>query len=184
MRRLVDVWISQAEARQRAGRAGRVRAGKVFKLFTKHRSMVHMAPSRTPEMLRGPLQEICLQLRLAPLLQDMPLRAAFERALTPPPEAAVATAISGLQRTAALDEHEQLTPLGHHLAALPVDIGVGRLIIYAVRHMHELPSPPISTHLHLTLDLIPSGQRLRAVQEDRVHRRHSVHVGSAPLHGL
>ena len=89
-----------------------------------------MAPSRLPEMLRGPLQEICLQLRLAPLLQDMPLRAAFEKALTPPPEAAVAAAITGLQRTAALDEHEQLTPLGRHLAALPVDIGVGRLILY------------------------------------------------------
>ena len=89
-----------------------------------------MAPSRLPELLRGPLQEICLQLRLAPLLQDMPLRAAFEKALTPPPEAAVAAAITGLQRTAALDEHEQLTPLGRHLAALPVDIGVGRLILY------------------------------------------------------
>ena len=180
MRRLVDVWVSQAEARQRAGRAGRVRPGYVFKLYTKHRAMVriistaqqrsslpapsppstasqqqhfchpthhhpaplttlplpfashqvHMAPSRLPELLRGPLQEICLQLRLAPLLQDMPLRAAFEKALTPPPEAAVAAAITGLQRTAALDEHEQLTPLGRHLAALPVDIGVGRLILY------------------------------------------------------
>ena len=38
--------------------------------------------------------------------------------------------VSGLQRTAALDENEQLTPLGRHLAALPVDIGVGRLVIY------------------------------------------------------
>jgi len=130
MRRLVDVWISQAEARQRAGRAGRVRPGYVFKLFTRHRAMAHMLPSRLPEMLRGPLQEICLQLRLAPLLHDMPLRAAFEKALTPPPEAAVTAAISGLQRTAALDELEQLTPLGRHLAALPVDISVGRLILY------------------------------------------------------
>ena len=42
MRRLVDVWISQAEARQRAGRAGRVRPGYVFKLYTKHRAMVRI----------------------------------------------------------------------------------------------------------------------------------------------
>ena len=74
MRRLVDVWISQAEARQRAGRAGRVRAGVVFKLYTRHRAMVHMSPSRPPEMLRGPLAEICLQLRLAPLLHDTAAR--------------------------------------------------------------------------------------------------------------
>ena len=33
-------------------------------------------------------------------------------------------------RTAALDENERLTPLGRHLAALPTDIGVGRLLIY------------------------------------------------------
>jgi len=130
MRRLVDVWVSQAEARQRAGRAGRVRPGHVFKLYTRHRAMAHMSPSRLPEMLRGPLQEICLQLRLAPLLAEMDLRSAFARALTPPPEAAVTAAILGLQRCAALDEHEVLTPLGRHLAALPVDIGVGRLIIY------------------------------------------------------
>jgi len=130
MRRLVDVWISQAEARQRAGRAGRVRPGHNFKLYTRHRAMAHMQPARLPEMLRGPLQEICLQLRLAPLLSDMPLRSAFEKALSTPPEATVAAAISGLQRTAALDENEQLTPLGRHLAALPVDIGVGRLVIY------------------------------------------------------
>ncbi|KOO25225.1 ATP-dependent RNA helicase dhx29-like protein [Chrysochromulina tobinii] len=130
MRRLVDVWISQAEARQRAGRAGRVRAGHVFKLYTRHRAMVHMSPSRLPEMLRGPLQEICLQLRLAPLLTETDLRTAFAKALTPPPEAAVTAAILGLQRCAALDENEQLTPLGRHLAALPVDIGVGRLILY------------------------------------------------------
>ena len=130
MRRLVDVWISQAEARQRAGRAGRVRAGHVFKLYTRHRAMVHMSTSRLPEMLRGPLQEICLQLRLAPLLTETDLRTAFSKALTPPPEAAVTAAILGLQRCAALDENEQLTPLGRHLAALPVDIGVGRLILY------------------------------------------------------
>ena len=55
---------------------------------------------------------------------------AFEKALTPPPVAAVDTAILGLQRTAALDEAERLTPLGRHLAALPVDIGVGRLLLY------------------------------------------------------
>jgi len=58
MRRLVDVWISQAEARQRAGRAGRVRPGHVFKLYTRFRSGRYMEAARKPEMLRGPLQAI------------------------------------------------------------------------------------------------------------------------------
>ena len=60
----------------------------------------------------------------------MPLREAFARRSRRRPRHAVAAAISALQRTAALDENEQLTPLGKHLAALPVDIGVGRLILY------------------------------------------------------
>ena len=62
------VWVAQAEARQRAGRAGRVRAGHNFKLYTSWRHTQLMQAARTPEMLRGPLQEVCLQLRLAPLL--------------------------------------------------------------------------------------------------------------------
>ena len=113
------VWISQAEARQRAGRAGRVRAGHNFKLYTSWRHTQLMQAARTPEMLRGPLQEVCLQLRLAPMLAEMSLRTAFERALDTPPEATITAAVTGLQRTGALDEEEQLTPLGRHLAALP-----------------------------------------------------------------
>ena len=61
-------------------------------------------------MLRSPLQELCLQLRLAPLLTEHDLRSAFALALDQPPEAAVTAAISSLQRTGALDVHEQLTP--------------------------------------------------------------------------
>jgi HrpA-like RNA helicase len=91
------VWISQAEARQRAGRAGRVQPGVVYKLYTRHRAKVNMVSARPPEMLRGPLQEICLQLRLAPLLNDMPLRAAFERAIDTPPDSTITAAVTGLQ---------------------------------------------------------------------------------------
>jgi HrpA-like RNA helicase len=130
MRRLVDVWISQAEARQRAGRAGRVRAGYAFRLYTRDRFTSVMQPARLPEMLRGPLQELCLQLRLAPLLEQYDLRAAFARALEPPKETTVESAIVALQRSNALDASEALTPLGRHLAALPVEICIGRLMIY------------------------------------------------------
>lgn len=130
MRRLVDVWISQAEGRQRAGRAGRVQAGHAFKLYTRHRMMTHMPAARTPEMLRGPLQEICLQMRLAPLLSECALREAFAKAIDQPPLNAVTLAINSLQRTGALDDHEQLTPLGRHLAALPVEICIGRLMLF------------------------------------------------------
>ena len=89
-----------------------------------------MLPARVPEMLRGPLQELCLQLRLAPLLESYELRAAFARALDPPKAATVEAAIIALQRSNALDADEALTPLGRHLAALPVEICIGRLMLY------------------------------------------------------
>ena len=51
--------------------------------------------------------------------------------LQPPPEKSVAGAIRTLQDVGALSRPpgEALTPLGHHLAALPVDARVGKLLL-------------------------------------------------------
>lgn len=130
MRRLVEQWISRAEAKQRAGRAGRVRPGHAFKLYTRRREEERFIAARIPGMLRAPLQDLCLQLRLSSLLGDYDLRSAFARALDPPSEAGVSAAISALQRTGALDAAEALTPLGRQLASLPCDVSTGRLVLY------------------------------------------------------
>ena len=53
------------------------------------------------------LQELCLQLRLAPLLAELDIRAAFARCLEAPPPAAVSAAIVALQRSAKDDEEIQ-----------------------------------------------------------------------------
>ncbi|KAK8830723.1 hypothetical protein WA577_004450, partial [Blastocystis sp. JDR] len=55
-----EVWISHASAEQRKGRAGRVRSGVVYRLFTraKFAAMERFTP---PEMLRSPLDALCLQ---------------------------------------------------------------------------------------------------------------------------
>lgn len=39
-------------------------------------------------------------------------------------------AIVRLQYVGALDKDRNLTPLGHHLAALPVDVKIGKLMLY------------------------------------------------------
>ncbi|KAF2602121.1 hypothetical protein F2Q70_00025931 [Brassica cretica] len=61
---MVDDWISKANARQRAGRAGRVKPGLCFSLYTRHRFEKLMRPYQVPEMLRVPLVELCLQIKL------------------------------------------------------------------------------------------------------------------------
>ncbi|CAN1828931.1 DExH-box ATP-dependent RNA helicase DExH7, chloroplastic [Linum perenne] len=124
---MVEDWISQANARQRRGRAGRVKPGVCLCLYTRHRFEKLMRPYQVPEMLRMPLVELCLQIKLLSLGHIKPF---LEKALEPPTEEAVTSAISLLYEVGALEGNEELTPLGHHLAKLPVDVLVGKIMLY------------------------------------------------------
>jgi hypothetical protein len=61
--RLSNAWISRAAARQRSGRAGRVRPGVCFRLYSR-RTAAEMAPHQEAEMYRVPLDQLCLQVLL------------------------------------------------------------------------------------------------------------------------
>lgn len=50
--------------------------------------------------------------------------------IEPPAEESVSGAITRLFHVGALDNQEDLTPLGCHLAALPVDVRIGKLLLY------------------------------------------------------
>ncbi|EOA34704.1 hypothetical protein CARUB_v10022272mg [Capsella rubella] len=124
---MVEDWISKANARQRMGRAGRVKPGHCFSLYTRHRFEKLMRPYQVPEILRVPLVELCLQIKLLGLGHIKPF---LHKALEPPSEGAINSAISSLHKVGALDGDEELTPLGHHLAKIPVDILIGKMLLY------------------------------------------------------
>ncbi|KAJ2754500.1 hypothetical protein GGI19_002348 [Coemansia pectinata] len=117
--------VSKANVRQRAGRAGRLQPGIALCLFTEEQFRV-MPEYEAPEMHRLPLASLCLQTKAHGVRDTMRF---LMMSLDPPLQSAVAHAIVELQEAGALDDEEQLTPIGKHLCNLPVDLHVGKLLI-------------------------------------------------------
>lgn len=115
--------VSKASATQRAGRAGRTRAGHCLRLYTQH-DFERRAEQEAPEVRRLDLTETVLSLRASGItdLQSFPF---FE----PPPSASLDAADTLLARLGALDAQGQVTPLGHRLLRFPVHPRQARLII-------------------------------------------------------
>jgi len=126
MVKLEEVWASRAACKQRRGRAGRVRAGKCYKLYTRNAEMTKMAERPDPEIRRVPLEQLCLSVK-AMGITDVPTFLAG--ALTPPDTLAVEGAVDMLRRMGALDG-DTLTALGRHLSIIPADLRCGKLLVY------------------------------------------------------
>ncbi|KAM9587117.1 3'-5' RNA helicase YTHDC2 isoform 7-T9 [Morphnus guianensis] len=124
------VWISKASAIQRRGRAGRCQPGVCFHLFSRLRFQ-NMLEYQTPELLRTPLQELCLHTKLlAPI--NCPIVDFLMKAPDPPPALIVRNAVQMLKTIDAMDPWEDLTELGYHLTELPVEPHLGKMVLCAV----------------------------------------------------
>ncbi|XP_048115602.1 ATP-dependent RNA helicase DHX29 [Alosa alosa] len=127
MSSLVETFVSKASALQRQGRAGRVRKGFCFRLYTKYRFNGFLEYS-IPEILRVPLEELCLHIMKCEYGSPEDF---LSRALDAPQQQSVCNAVSLLRKIGACHpEQHMLTPLGHHLAALPVNVKIGKMLIF------------------------------------------------------
>ncbi|KAF5909510.1 putative ATP-dependent RNA helicase YTHDC2 isoform X1, partial [Clarias magur] len=124
------VWISKASALQRKGRAGRCRPGICFHLFSRLR-FNNMLEFQVPQLLRMPLQELCLHTKLlAPITCS--IAEFLAKAPEPPHLITVKNAVQMLKTIDAMDPSEDLTELGYHLADLPVEPHLGKMVLCAV----------------------------------------------------
>lgn len=126
---LQETWISQASAQQRRGRAGRVRPGQCYRLFSK-KTWEQLAKDTLPEVSRAPLEPLVMDIKGSVVTQSRNTQELLSQMLTPPEPAAVDVAVMALTRIGALEENN-LTPLGRHLVCMPCDPRVGKMLIFA-----------------------------------------------------
>ncbi|MDE7342772.1 MAG: ATP-dependent helicase HrpB, partial [Muribaculaceae bacterium] len=123
--RLVTVPISIDMATQRAGRAGRLRPGICYRLWSRgaeHR----MSQCRQPEILSADLAPTLLS--IAAWGESNPQRLPW---ITPPPAGHWAQAASLLHDLGAIDAAGRITSTGHRLAELPCHPRIARMLTEA-----------------------------------------------------
>ena len=118
--------VSKASATQRAGRAGRTKPGKCFRLYTE--AAYDQLPEVTvPEIQRSNLAPVVLQLKALGI--DNIVRFDF---LTPPPAELIIRALELLYSLGALDDYAKLTkPLGMRMAELSVEPMMAKVLLTA-----------------------------------------------------
>ena len=123
---LVVTPISQAQAKQRAGRAGRTGPGKAFRLYTEAAFQSEMLPTSIPEIQRQNLSNTILMLK-AMGINDL-LHFDF---MDPPPTNTMLTALEELYALSALDDEGLLTRLGRKMADFPMEPALAKTLIYS-----------------------------------------------------
>jgi ATP-dependent helicase HrpA len=117
--------VSQAAARQRAGRCGRVASGVCIRLYAEE-DFNKRAEFTDPEVLRSSLASVILRMLSLNLgePEDFPF-------IDPPSPKAIADGYALLGELGAVDEARQLTEVGRQLARLPLDPRIARMVLAA-----------------------------------------------------
>ncbi|KAI9604155.1 hypothetical protein H4Q26_003767 [Puccinia striiformis f. sp. tritici PST-130] len=144
--------ISKASAQQRAGRAGRTRPGKCFRLYTEDSFVNELEDRAYPEILRSNLANVVLQLKKLGV-DDL---VHFDYMDPPAPETVI-RALELLNYLAAFDEDGNLTPLGEMMTGFPLDPQLSKILIsspefkcsneiLSIAAMLSVPNPFLRPH--------------------------------------
>ncbi|TPX58828.1 hypothetical protein SpCBS45565_g07893 [Spizellomyces sp. 'palustris'] len=163
MESLIVSHISKASAQQRAGRAGRTRPGKTFRLYTE-KAFDALPENNVPEMQRSNLATVVLQLKALGIENVL-----YFDFLSPPPVSNMTKALELLYSLKALDDYGRLTmPFGVHLAEFPVDPLLAAMLMNSLSMKCADEILTIAAMLSVqNVFISPSGQRREAEDEKR-----------------
>nr|CAI6528169.1 CBM_HP1_G0012640.mRNA.1.CDS.1 [Saccharomyces cerevisiae] len=119
--------ISQAQANQRKGRAGRTGPGKCYRLYTESAFYNEMLENTVPEIQRQNLSHTILMLK-AMGINDL-LKFDF---MDPPPKNLMLNALTELYHLQSLDDEGKLTNLGKEMSLFPMDPTLSRSLLSSV----------------------------------------------------
>uniref|UniRef100_A0A4X1TQK5 Probable ATP-dependent RNA helicase DHX35 n=1 Tax=Sus scrofa TaxID=9823 RepID=A0A4X1TQK5_PIG len=167
---LVVVPVSQASANQRAGRAGRSRSGKCYRLYTED-AFDQLPQSTVPEMQRSNLAPVILQLKALGI--DNVLRFHF---MSPPPAQSMVQALELLYALGGLDKDCRLTePLGMRIAEFPLNPMFAKMLLESGNFGCSQEILSIAAMMQIqNIFVVPSNQKSQAI---RVHRKFAVEEG-------
>ncbi|KAJ2142415.1 Pre-mRNA-splicing factor ATP-dependent RNA helicase PRP16, partial [Coemansia sp. RSA 678] len=118
--------ISQANANQRSGRAGRTEPGVAYRLYTERAYKHEMYPSPIPEIQRTNLAYVVM------LLKSIGVNSLLDfDFLDPPPQDTIKTSMYQLWTLGSLDNTGHITQLGRKMVELPLDPAPAKMLVTA-----------------------------------------------------
>lgn len=165
--------ISQASAIQRAGRAGRVEAGHCIRLYAEADFQAREKYTQ-PEIQRSDLSSVVLHMRLIGIAN----LTGFSFIDAPEPKA-FRNAIANLIELGALDEAQNLTPLGVKMAHLPLEPRISAMLLAAEKYGCVREVAIIASSLSVKDPFLrPNGEEEEADRAKRYFQRMVIGAGA------
>jgi ATP-dependent RNA helicase DDX35 len=159
--RLIIVPTSQASAKQRAGRAGRLQAGQCYRLYTEDFFLKKMETTTPPEILRTNLSSFILSLKALGVNNIL----GFDL-LDLPSVDALSHGLESLYALGAIDDATSLTPTGWDMSSFPTEPRISRMLLESLREecAREVAGVASALQVVRSLFLIPRGSAARRQQ--------------------
>ena len=122
--RLIVCPISKASSKQRAGRAGRVRPGKCYRLYSEQDFRDVMEEDTAPEIQRCSLTTLIITIKALGVSNVL----SFDLMSVPSVEA-LSHGLESLYALGAIDDDAELTALGKEIVYFPTDPRVSRMLL-------------------------------------------------------